>query len=108
MDSKIFTNFADAMIAASQSLRGNIPSFLTFIQRRHKLSIFMIELSWRRFRIHFEISGIILKFTKFSPFLQIYLVNNQLFKSFWGMLYNMLLPVFDNPEKSPFKPLEAA
>lgn len=50
VNSEKFANFAHTVTSASHSLRCHITSFLTFIERRHKISIFLIELSWRRFR----------------------------------------------------------
>lgn len=95
VNSEKFADFAHTVTSASHSLRCHITSFLTFIERRHKISIFLIELSWRRFRSHFKISGIILKVTKFSPILQVYLINNQLIKQIIDMFYNMLSAIFE-------------
>ena len=75
------TNFVNAMSAKSKGLGSEISSLLVFVERRHKQLLLGCEHFWRSVRNHLKYRRIVFKVTNFSPVLQIYLVDNQIFKS---------------------------
>ena len=53
-------------------------SLLVFVELGHKQLFLSCEHRWRSFRNHLKYRRIVFKFTKFSPVLQIYLIDNKI------------------------------
>ena len=74
-------NFVHAASAKSKSLGSEILSSSVFVELGHKQLLLSCEHFWRGFRKHLNHCGRLFKFTGFSPVLQIYLINNQIFNN---------------------------
>jgi len=72
-------NFVHAMPAKGKSLGSEILSLLVFVEQGHKQLLLGCEHFWRSVRNHLKYLGIVFKVTNYSPVLQIYLTNNQIF-----------------------------
>lgn len=66
------------MIAVSLGLRCQVKPLVVLIKCQHKLKFVLGEISWKKFSRYVNSRAILFKFTKFLPFIQIYLVNNQI------------------------------
>lgn len=89
-----FANFVDATSATGKNPRCEIVSPLVFVERRHKHHFLWCKHFWRGFRNHFEDCSNILQFTKFSPVLQIYLLDNQIINPIINDFFSRLKEVF--------------
>lgn len=73
------TNFVYAAFTQGDSFSSEILSLLVFIERRHKQLLLGCKHFWRSFRNHLKYRRKVFKVTKFSPVLQLYLFDSQVF-----------------------------
>ena len=101
------TNFVHAAFTQGESLSSEILSLLVFVERRHKQLLLGCKHFWRSFRNNLKYRRKVFKVTNFSPVLQLYLFDNQLFNCifqlFWRCDFFPIIQVLNGVNVFPKK-----